>query len=161
MSMPRGRVQRISGGLFFDDEYSYSEYQAHGMIFHQFDYWWDYIAQNTFPQVRQLYPDATAALLTSAFANAVKIYQKANYAGIVEFSFKATGLAGAFFAGPRRTHLDIAHLAESEVELKRAFTVEQLASSVLETAMDCQRELYWAFGFDAPDKWIIEDFQSR
>ncbi|MGB6686836.1 MAG: ATP-binding protein [Terracidiphilus sp.] len=156
--LPIGQIQRVSGGVFFDGEYAYSEYQAQGLILHQFDYWWDYIQQNTSVQRRQLYPNATAALFTSVFKNGVKVFRQAGFHGALDFSFKASDLSGAFIGSPARLIVDIPALVESNVQIARSFTIAELDENWLDIAKSCQRELYWAFGFDAPDKWLDEDF---
>lgn len=158
LMLPGGRMQRVSGGLFFDDLYVYSEYQAQGLILHQLDYWWDYVDLNTSVAQRQLYPSAMAALFASVLENAAKVFRSADYGGTLDFSFKASGLAGAYFISPRREMAEIPHLTESEVRIDRMITVAQLEETSIEVARGCQRELYWAFGYDAPEGWLAEDF---
>src|SRR6185312_6137496 len=73
--LPNGRLQLVSGGIFYDSEYSYSEYQSQGLIFHEFDYWWDYLNPNTSATRRQLYSNAVAALVASTLLNAKTVYR--------------------------------------------------------------------------------------
>lgn len=158
--LPLGRFQKIAGGASCDGEYGYSEYQQQGLILHEFDYWWDYIGPNDSRQVRQLYPHATAALIMSALLNASKLYKDTSYSGTVEVTFHATGLARAFFNDGMRIILDTPQLIESSVEIYRTITTSQLHDELGVVTADIQRELYWAFGFDAPDAWLIEDFKA-
>jgi hypothetical protein len=53
-SLPNGGLQRIAGGVLFDGEYGSSEYQETGVIFHEFDYWWDYLSAGVSPSFRQV-----------------------------------------------------------------------------------------------------------
>lgn len=45
--IPSGRLQRIAGGVLFDGEYGSSQFLDHGLIVHEFDYWWDYLNAQT------------------------------------------------------------------------------------------------------------------
>jgi hypothetical protein len=67
-------LQQLSGDVFVDSEYGFSEYQTEGLILHQFDRCGD----NSNPKVdspqRQIYPCATAVLFVGVFHNAIKLF---------------------------------------------------------------------------------------
>jgi len=156
--IPTGNLQRIAGGVFFDGEYSYSEFQSQGLLYYEFDYWWDYLYPQTSQVVRQVYPSVTAALINGVLESARLIFQNAGYRGLIDFSFAANGLKDAFFLDPNRTVHEPPKLVESEITIKRRFTFAELEEKQLEISIDCQTELYWAFGFQAPERWIKADF---
>ena len=156
--LPAGAPRRMSDGVFFDGDYAYSEYQTMGGIFHQSDYWWDYYTAGTSPGRRHLYPGCTASILLATFANAAEFYSRADYCGSLEFRFMANGLDNAHFTSPTRGIFETYYLTESHVRIERTFSVAQLREKTLELAKDCQREIYWAFGYDAQDRWLEEDF---
>jgi len=159
--LPNGRVQRIAGGVLFDGEYSYSEFQQQGLIFHELDYWWDYAPSSSVsPGARQLYPEVTAPVIVSVLDLSRQVYRRAGYPGLVEFRFKAVGLAGAFFSKSGRNWLDgVPKLIESEINISRRFSMGELEEDLIAISRDCQRQIYWAFGFDAKEKWLEDDFE--
>lgn len=157
--LPIGRSQLVAGGVFFDGDYGYSEYQSQGLILHEFDYWWDYHEVNQSAVQRRLYPDATAALFRSVLENARKVYKAADYQGTLDFSFEATGLKGAFFLSTQAGSPNSPALVESNIRIDRSFSVDRLQESYIEIAKECQQELYWDFGVDASDVLVQWDFQ--
>ncbi len=161
ITLPNGKFQRIAGGLLFEGEYGYSEFQQQGLIFHEFDYWWEYVYQPVSRGARQLYPTVTAVLLKSALQLSLEIYRNASYFGLIDFSFEATALNGAFFCEPERRVYNVPKLVDSDLKITRRFSLGELEQNLLGVAMDCQRELYWAFGFDADENWLRGDFDIR
>jgi hypothetical protein len=81
-----------------------------------------------------------------------------DYAGLVDFEFVASGLKDAAFFDSYRGLTMVPRLLEAEIRLTRRFAATELRDHQLEIAMDCQRELYWTFGFDAPQACIKSDF---
>jgi len=159
--LPNGQLQRVAGGMFFDGDYSYSEFQQQGLVLHEFDYWWDYTnSPSVSLGARQLLPEVTASLITGVLELSRELYRKAGYLGLVEFRFTADGLAGAFFSKAGRSWLNgVPKLIESEISISRRFSMGELEEGLLSISRDCQRELYWAFGFDAKENWLEDDFQ--
>jgi hypothetical protein len=156
--IPTGRLQRIPGGVLFDGEYGSSQFLDCGLIVHEFDYWWDYLSLQTSQTVRRISPMVTAALVAGVFENTKKLYAKADYFGLVDFEFSLSGVKDAQLLEYSRALVDIPQLLESEVIIKRRFSVGELEDQSVPIAISCQQELYWAFGFDAPEKWLKQDF---
>jgi len=156
--IPTGRLQRIAGGVLFDGEYGSSQFQDHGLIFHEFDYWWDYLGIQTSQAVRRIYPTVTAALIVGVLQNCREIYRKAGYFGLIDLRITLSGLKDAQFLEYRRGLVDVPQLLESEIIIRRRFSQGELEEESLAIAISCQQELYWAFGFDASEKWLKEDF---
>lgn len=157
--LPQGDVQRVSGGLLYDGEYGYSEFQQQGLIFHEFDYWWDFSGPATSPGARQLLPGVTAALLWGTLELSQLIYRQVGYSGLVELRFEADGLKGAFFAEAGAVFSGrTAKLIESQVALEKHFTAGELEDRLIAIARECQSELYWAFGIDATESLLSRDF---
>ncbi|HEX4321347.1 MAG TPA: ATP-binding protein [Acidobacteriaceae bacterium] len=158
-SLPDGQMQRVAGGISYSGSYGYSEFQQQGLIFHEFDYWWDYYGISSTSNARRIYPKVTSTLLWAVLQLSRRVYQRIGYSGFLEFRFEADDLSECFFAdqetyfaheGPR--------LVESEVSLDRQFTVAELEDGLMKIAQDCQRELYWTFGVDANDSRLSRDF---
>jgi hypothetical protein len=158
--LPTGQLQRVAGGMFFDGEYSYSEFQQQGLILHEFDYWWDYAQTSVSLGARQLFPEVTASLITAVLELSRQLYRQAGYFGVVEFCFAADGLAGSFLSRSGRTWLNgVPKLVESEINISRRFSMGELEEDLVSIGKDCQRDLYWAFGFDARESWLEEEFR--
>lgn len=156
--IPSGRLQRIAGGVLFDGEYGSSQFLDHGLIVHEFDYWWDYLNAQTSQVVRRIYPSVTGALVAGVLENCRHVYVKAGYLGLVDFEICLSGLKDAQFLEDRRGLIEPPRLLESQITVKRRFSVGELEEQSLAIAIICQQELYWAFGFDAPEKWLKQDF---
>jgi hypothetical protein len=65
----------------------------------------------------------------------------------------ANTYGGFLLIGVDETSTGAAALPIGGVELRPGLRDRQQG-----IAINCQRELYWAFGFDAPDTWIKSDF---
>jgi hypothetical protein len=156
--IPMGAMQRIAGGVLFGGEYGSSQFLDHGLIVHEFDYWWDYLGIQTSQTVRRVYPTVTAALIVGVLKNTRGLYTEVGYFGLVDFEFSMNGLRDAQFLEYSRGLVDVPQLLESEVTIKRRFSVGELEEQLLPIAISCQQDLYWAFGFDAPEKWLKSDF---
>lgn len=146
--------------MFFDGEYSYSDFQQQGLILHEIDYWWEYAHSSVSQGARQLFPEVTASLIAGVLELSRQLYREAGYFGLIEFCFKADGLAGAFFSRSGRSWLNgIPKLVESEININRRFSMGELEENPVAIGKECQRDLYWAFGFDAREDWLEEEFQ--
>ena len=156
--IPMGAMQRIAGGVLFGGEYGSSQFLDHGLIVHEFDYWWDYLGIQTSQTVRRVYPTVTAALIVGVLENTRGLYTEVGYFGLVDFEFSMNGLRDAQFLEYSRGLVDVPQLLESEVTIKRRFSVGELEEQLLPIAISCQQDLYCAFGFDAPEKWLKSDF---
>ncbi len=160
-TLPVGRLQRVAGGVVFDGDYGSSEFQSQGLFLHEFDYWWDYYGRAVQPGGRVVYPSFTASAIFGTLELSRRIYREMGYAGVLDFRFQADGLKNAAFAEPGRKYTgEVPRLLEPEVVVQRRFSVGELEENLLNIARDCQSELYWAFGMDAPDQWLDLDFPN-
>lgn len=100
----------------------------------------------------------TGALVAGVLENCRHVYVKAGYLGLVDFEICLSGLKDAQFLEDRRGLIEPPRLLESQITVKRRFSVGELEEQSLAIAIICQQELYWAFGFDAPEKWLKQDF---
>jgi hypothetical protein len=138
-----------------------SEFQQQGLILHEFDYWWDYRGPSVVGGAKWLYPQATAALLSGVLELSLKVYRKTGYPGLLDFHFEADDLQDCGFLDTDRGHnYDFHKMLEPDVALDRRFTTSELGERLTEITMDCQRELYWAFGTDVSDTRLALDFRD-
>jgi hypothetical protein len=159
--LPDGQLQRIAGGVAFHGGYSSSEFQQQGLISHEVDYFWDYYGHAVSPGARQLLPGVTAALIWGSLELSRRIYGKMGYSGLIDFEFRADGLKDAFFADAGSSSIyGPSKLVESEIIVQRRFPWPELDSNLMDIAQGCQRELYWAFGFDVKNDRLEHDFKS-
>jgi hypothetical protein len=161
--LPQGDMQRVAEGVLYLGSSWSSEFQQQGLILHEFDYWWDYHAHNSFPGGKWLSPRATAALLSGVLELSLLIYRKAGYSGLLDFRFEADDLeeCGFLDSDPIFGHSsDFRKMIEPDVIVERRFTTFELGDQLTEIAKECQRELYWAFGTDASDSRLALDFQE-
>jgi hypothetical protein len=161
-TLPEGTMRRIAGGVSYDGQFGSSEFQQQGLIFHEFEYWWDSADAFTSFGARQLLPGATATLILGSLELSRQIYRKAGYSGLVDFRFEANGLNGAFFAEHQEAIASgIPKLVDSQVTVERHFPLGELEDRLFEIAQDCQREIYWAFGIDAEQRLLNRGFPPQ
>jgi hypothetical protein len=159
--LPDGQPRRVTGGAICDGHESYSEFQQQGLIYHEIDYWWDYLDQGHQRTNRQINTLATAAVVFASLDLSRNIYREVGYPGLVEFSFGVDGLQDSFLipggSGPTFEPLS---MIDNGIRIERQFTVKDLEDRLKEIVKDIQREIYWAFGYDATDALLNYDCRS-
>jgi hypothetical protein len=161
-TLPEGTMQRIAGGVSYAGQFGSSEFQQQGLIFHEFEYWWDSAGASTSHGARQLLPGVTATLILGSLELSRQIYRQAGYSGLVDFRFEANGPSGAFFAEHVEALVSgVTKLVDSQVTAERRFTLGELEDRLFEIAQDCQREIYWAFGIDAEQRLLNRGFPPQ
>jgi hypothetical protein len=154
ISFPYGVPHPVFEGIYWaHDEsknYYYTEIQQQGLIYSEFEFWWDDENGDVF------IPGAAASLLSAAAEFGRTLYRHFGYLGLFDLAIRLVGIRNryvhpTFFLNPR--------IMDDVIEMTARLTVGVSEEELLLKCKQMIREIYWAFGWQVDDKRINEDFK--
>jgi hypothetical protein len=154
VSFPYGVPHPVFEGIYWaHDEsknYYYTEIHQQGLIYSEFEFWWDDENGDVF------IPGAAASLLSAAAEFGRTLYRHFGYLGLFDLGIRLVGIRNryvhpTFFLKPR--------IMDDVIEITARMTVGVSEEELLLKCKQMIREIYWAFGWQVDDKRITEDFK--
>ena len=151
---PVGTPHAVFDGIYWgydeDSTYLFTEIHQLGLIYSEFEFWWDrQIPDKTF------YPSCAATLLQATGQLARTLYRHFGYFGLFDLHMTLAGIRGRYVKSSwsRREIMDDLIQFESKV------TAAAEEQEVTDKAKDMVRQIYWAFGWDVSNEQLERDFQ--
>lgn len=154
VSFPYGVPHPVFEGIYWaHDEsknYYYTEIHQQGLIYSEFEFWWDDENGDVF------IPGAAASLLSAAAEFGRTLYRHFGYLGLFDLGIRLVGIRNryvypTFSLKPR--------IMDDVIEITARMSVGVSEEELLLKCKQMIREIYWAFGWHVDDKRISDDFK--
>jgi hypothetical protein len=151
---PVGTPHAVFDGVYWgydeDSTYLFTEMHQHGLIYSEFEFWWD---RNVTDKV--FFPGVAATLLQATGQYARTLYRQFGYFGLFDLHITLAGIKGRCIKSvwSRREIMD--NLIQFESRINTASDEQE----VNEKAKEMVRQIYWAFGWDVSNEQLERDFQ--
>jgi hypothetical protein len=156
-AFPAGSPRPIAEGIYWGNElnadYCFTEIQQQGLIYSEFGFWWD---EDAVSPSSIFSPSAAGTLLKAASTFAKSVYSACGYLGLLDFHFRV--------AGVKDRYIPLRHLAQHGprmmddiTEVRSQLSVTSDDAQLREVTKAMLRDIYWAFGLDAPDHVLDMD----
>jgi hypothetical protein len=154
-SFPFGVAHPIFEGIYWAHEdssnYYYTEIHQQGLIYSEFEFWWDKDDQR-----RTFIPSAAAVLLRSAAEYGKSLYHDRGYFGLFDLGARLVGIRdrytdSRFVPGPR--------VMDEAIEMVAECGVSDSEDVRLVKCKDILRAIYWAFGQDVTNDKLDADLK--
>jgi Schlafen, AlbA_2 len=151
---PSGMPHRIFEGIYWghdeSSKYFYTEIHQQGLIYNEFEFWWDEGADNVFV------PQSAAIMLRLAVKFASNLYRSVGYFGPFDIGMRLAGVRDrhihpTMFVKPRMMD----DVIEFTARMSATLSEDELRSKL----KDMMRDVYWAFGWDVDAQRLDEDFK--
>lgn len=156
-SFPYGVAHPIFEGVYWGHEesknYYYTEIHQQGLIYSEFEFWWDQDDQHHI-----FIPGAAAVLLRSAAEYGKSLYHDRGYFGLFDLVLRLEGIRDRYrdsrwVSGPR--------VMDETIEMSAECSVSDSEDALLSKCKNILRAIYWAFGQDVTNNQLGSDLEGR
>jgi Schlafen, AlbA_2 len=155
-SFPYGVPHALFEGIYWGHDessnYYYTEIHQQGLIYSEFEFWWDRHQSND----PVFIPSAAAILLWAAAKFGRGLYQQFGYFGLFDLRIALDGIQDRRIDSSWRM---MSRIMDRNIEAVAKFSTEALEEELLSKCKEMIRETYWAFGWDADDRRLESDFK--
>lgn len=151
---PWGGAHPVYEGVYWATEelkdYYYTELHQQGLIYSEFEFWWDRQAEGGF------YPEAAASFLSFTSRFSRNIYRHFGYFGLFDLGLRLVGVRNRSI---RPATLDEPKMLDDVMEVTAKISAAASEEELMAKAKEIIRQIYWAFGWDVNDNRLEDDFK--
>jgi hypothetical protein len=155
-SFPYGVPHPVFEGIYWGHDesrdYYYTEIHQQGLIYSEYEFWWDKYKPND----PIFIPSAAAILLRAAAEFGRELYQQFGYFGLFDLHI---GLAGIKDRRIDSSWGMMPQIMDGAIEVAAKFSAASSEEELLPKCKEMIREIYWAFGWDAKADRLEADFK--
>lgn len=155
-SFPYGVPHALFEGIYWGHDessnYYYTEIHQQGLIYSEFEFWWDRHQSND----PVFIPSAAAILLWAATRFGRKLYQQFGYFGLFDLRIALDGIQDRRIDSSWRM---MSRIMDRSIGVAARFSTEAFEEELLSKCKEIIREIYWAFGWDVDDRRLQSDFK--
>ena len=154
---PHGFQRPVRDGVSWADEesrYYYTEIHELGLIYSEFEFWWD---QD--PIRKSFLSPAAAKLLHAAAQFSRELYLRCGFFGSFELVMRIAGVMDRALLSANAVIANAARVMDDVTEVAYRVSTPGTEEDMLVGCKDMMRNIYWAFGRDAEAKTIDADFK--
>jgi hypothetical protein len=148
--MPHAILEGIYWGHDESNSYYYTEIHQQGLIYSEFEFWWDRQVPD-----KPFLPNCAAILLRAAGEFARTLYRHFGYFGLFDLRMGLSGVRDRHIKSPWTTRRIMDDVMEVTARISAGSSEEELLSK----SKDMIRQTYWAFGWDVPNDLLEADFK--
>jgi hypothetical protein len=151
---PVGMAHAVFEGVYWgydeDSTYLFTEIHQLGLIYSEFEFWWDrQIPEKTF------YPSSAAALLQAMGHYARTLYRHFGYFGVFDLHMTLAGIRGRYI----KSNWSQREIMDDVIQFESKVSAGAEAQGVTDKAKEMVRQIYWAFGSDVSNEQLERDFR--
>jgi Schlafen, AlbA_2 len=154
VSFPYGVPHRIFEGIYWGHDesksYYYTEIHQQGVIYSEFEFWWDDQIDDVF------IPGAAASLLNAASEFGRTLYHHFGYLGLFDLGIRLVGIRNRYV---HPTFLSKPRIMDDVIEITARIAAGVSEDELLLKCKQMVREIYWAFGWHVSDNDLAADFK--